>query len=107
MNRYITKNGITVREFTKERYNLMTMYEQAYAKHGYCAIDSEPTDPAYAALHKWYHGESGEQCCVTKLKRLGLIGEDTFREVNLNNMPIMPGYKRTPSQWTTNTIKER
>ncbi len=83
MNRYITKNGVTVHEFTKERYNLMTMYEQAYAKHGYCAIDSEPTDPAYAALHKWYHGESGEQCCVTKLKRLGLIGEDKYIEVTI------------------------
>lgn len=96
MNRHITKNGVTIHEYTKPRYNLYQMY-----------LDAKDRSPELTILEAWYNGEFGEITAVNKLKRLGLIGEDTFREVNLNNMPIMPGYKRTPSQWTTNTIKER
>lgn len=99
MNTTRIVNGMTIHKYTKPRYNLMAMYEQALAKHGYCAIDSEPADPAYAALHKWYHGESGEQCCVTKLKRLGLIGEDTFTEVEVQPAKLQQAINRRYIGW--------
>jgi len=72
MNRYITKNGITVREYTKPRYNLYQMY-----------LDAEDRSPELTILEAWYNGEFGEITAVNKLKRLGLIDEDQFIEVTI------------------------
>ena len=72
MNRYITKNGVTIHEYTKPRYNLYQMY-----------LDAEDRSPELTILEAWYNGEFGEITAVNKLKRLGLIGEDKYIEVTI------------------------
>lgn len=91
MNRFKTKNGVTVHEYTKEHYNLYNMY--ANAPDG---------SPWLAILEAWYNGLYGEYTCVNKLRKLGLIHEDTFREVTLNHVPVLPGYKPADSRITIN-----
>lgn len=91
MNRFKTKNGVTVHEYTKEHYNLYNMY--ANAPEG---------SPGLAILEAWYNGLYGEYTCVNKLRKLGLIHEDTFREVTLSNVPVLPGYKPADSKITIN-----
>lgn len=95
MNRFKTKNGVTVHTYTKEHYNLYNMY--ANAPEG---------SPGLAILEAWYNGLYGEYTCVNKLRKLGLIHEDTFCEVTLINVPKMPGYKPGHSDWTTNSINK-
>lgn len=92
MNRFKTKNGVTVHEYTKEHYNLYNMYKHYRRQYGYYAIDTDPPDPAYCALHKWYNGLSGEVTTVNRLKKLGLIQSDTFRAVELMH-PDRVAYK--------------
>lgn len=91
MNRFKTKNGVTVHEYTKEHYNLYNMY--ANAPEG---------SPGLAILEAWYNGLYGEYTCVNKLRKLGLIHEGTFREVTLSNVPVLPGYKPADSKITIN-----
>ena len=96
MNKFKTKNGVTVHEYTKEHYSLYNMY--ANAPEG---------SPGLTILEAWYTGEYGEKTCVNKLRGLGLIHEDYFREVTLSYVPVLPGYKGGHSEWTTNTINKK
>lgn len=84
MNQHRYKDGIMIHKYTKPHYSLISLYERS--KRG---------TKAYGVLRAWYTGEYGEYTCVNKLKKLGLIHEDTFTETEFSDNQIIKTMKRT------------
>lgn len=63
------KDGVIIREYSKEHYNLYELY----------ATVADGT-PELVILEGWYNGKYGEQTCVNKLRQLGLVLSDHFKE---------------------------